>query len=167
MSKRLCVAKILTAHGVRGLVKLRVNLEDPEDLESYNPLTDETGKEYTITLKNPIKDDWVAEVKGITDRNQSETLRGLSLYIDRNQLPETEDGEIYLEDLVGCEAIDKEGHKVGEIIAVENFGASDLIEIKPINGGKTYYLPIDEPYVLDIDLESQIVVVDPAEEFMA
>jgi 16S rRNA processing protein RimM len=94
-------------------------------------------------------------------------LRGIELFIDRDQLPETDGDEIYLEDLVGCEAINTEGHKIGEIIAVENFGASDLIEIKPIDGSKTYYLPITEPYVQDIDLEQRIVVVEPAEEFMA
>jgi hypothetical protein len=63
-------------------------------------------------------------------------LRGIKLYIDRNQLPATEGDEIYLEDLVGCDAINAEGHKIGDIISVDNFGASDLIEIKPIDGSK-------------------------------
>ncbi|HAJ90636.1 MAG TPA: 16S rRNA processing protein RimM, partial [Rhodospirillaceae bacterium] len=96
-----------------------------------------------------------------------ELLRGIELYINREQLPETDGDEIYLEDLVGCDAINSEGHKIGEIVSVDNFGASDLIEIKPIDGSKTYYLPIAEPFVQDIDLDQKIVVVDPAEEFMA
>lgn len=166
MGKKLCIADILGAHGIRGLVKLRCHLEAPEALESYNPLTDENGKHYTITLKNPIKGDWLAEVEGVKDRNTSELLRGIKLYIDRDQLPESEDGDIYLEDLVGCDAIGKDGHKIGTIIAVDNFGASDLIEIRPVSGEKSYYLPIAEPYVLDIDLEQNIVVVEPAQEFM-
>lgn len=166
-NKKLCVADILNAHGIRGLVKLRCHLEDPADLEDYNPLTDEKGKTYTIKLKNPIKGDWLAEVEGITDRNASELLRGLKLYIDRDQLPESEDGDIYLEDLVGADALNKEGHKIGEVVSVDNFGASDLVEIRPIDGGKTYYLPIAEPYVIDIDVDENIIVIEPAEEFMA
>ena len=165
--KKLHIADIRTVHGIRGLVKLAVYLEDPEDIESYNPLQGVDGKLYTIALKNPIKGDWLAEVNGITDRTEAEKLRGTALYIDRDQLPETDDGEMYLEDLVGCDAINEEGHKIGSIVAVDNFGASDLIEIKPIDGSKTYYLPLAEPYVLDIDLEQNIVVVAPAEEFMA
>ena len=165
--KKLHIADIRTAHGIRGLVKLSVHLENPQDIENYNPLQGSDGKSYTIKLKNALKGDWLAEVNGIADRNQAELLRGIELFINRDQLPETDGDEIYLEDLVGCEAINAEGHKIGDIIAVENFGASDLIEIKPIDGSKTYYLPIAEPYVQDIDLEQKIVVVEPAEEFMA
>ena len=167
MSKKLCIADILNAHGIRGLVKLRCHLEDPADLVTYNPLHDDKGRPFTITLKNAVKGDWLAEVAGVTDRNAAELLRGVKLYIDRSQLPESEDGDIYLEDLVGCEAINAEGHKIGEVISVDNFGASDLIEIRPIDGSKTYYLPIAEPYVMDIDLEQNIIVVEPAAEFMA
>lgn len=166
-TKKLHIADIRTAHGIRGLVKLSVYLEDAEDIESYNPLQGTDGKLYTIKLKNPLKGDWLAEVNGITDRNQAELLRGVELFIDRDQLPPAEDGELYLEDLVGCDTIDAEGHKIGEIISVDNFGASDLIEIRPVGGGKTYYLPLTEPYVRDIDVEQRIVVIEPAEEFMA
>ena len=165
--KKLHIADIRTAHGIRGLVKIAIYLEDAKDIENYNPIQGSDGKSYNVILKNAIKGEWLAEVNGIADRNQAELLRGIELYIDRDQLPETDGDEIYLEDLVGCEAINIEGHKIGEIISVDNFGASDLIEIKPIDGSKTYYLPIAEPYVQDIDLEQNIVIVDPAEEFMA
>lgn len=165
--KKLHIADIRTAHGIRGLVKIAIYLEDAKDIENYNPVQGSDGKSYTVILKNSLKGEWLAEVNGIADRNQAELLRGIELFIDRDQLPETDGDEIYLEDLVGCDAINTEGHKIGEIISVDNFGASDLIEIKPIDGSKTYYLPIAEPFVQDIDVEQKIVVVDPAEEFMA
>lgn len=166
-TKKLHIADIRTAHGIRGLLKIAIYLENPKDIENYNPVQGSDGKKYTIILKNAVKGEWLAEVNGIADRNQAELLRGIELFIDRDQLPETDGDEIYLEDLVGCEAINTEGHKIGDIISVDNFGASDLIEIKPIDGSKTYYLPIAEPYVQDIDVEQKIVVVEPAAEFMA
>jgi 16S rRNA processing protein RimM len=166
-TKKLHIADIRTAHGIRGLLKIAIYLENPKDIENYNPVQGSDGKKYTIILKNAVKGEWLAEVNGIADRNQAELLRGIELFIDRDQLPETDGDEIYLEDLVGCEAINSEGHKIGDIISVDNFGASDLIEIKPIDGSKTYYLPIAEPYVQDIDVEQKIVVVEPAAEFMA
>lgn len=166
-TKKLHIADIRTAHGIRGLLKLAIYLENPKDIENYNPIQGNDGEKYTVILKNAIKGEWLAEVNGISDRNQAELLRGIELYIDRDQLPETEGDEIYLEDLVGCDAINTEGHKIGDIISVDNFGASDLIEIKPIDGTKTFYLPIAEPYVQDIDIDQKIVVVEPAAEFMA
>lgn len=166
-TKKLHIADIRTAHGIRGFLKLAIYLENPKDIENYNPVEGSDGKKYTVILKNAVKGEWLAEINGIADRNQAELLRGIELFIDRDQLPETEGDEIYLEDLVGCDAINTDGHKIGDIISVDNFGASDLIEIKPIDGTKTYYLPITEPYVQDIDVEQKIVVVEPAAEFMA
>jgi 16S rRNA processing protein RimM len=156
---------IMTAHGVRGLVKLRCHLEDAGDLENYNPLHDDHHKAYEIKLKNPVGHDWVAEITGITDRNDAEKLRGLQLYIDREQLPEISDNEFYYEDLIGCAAITADGQPAGSVIAVENFGAGDLLEVRPLQG-QTYYLPIAEPYVQNIDTDSRVIVVEPAEEFM-
>ena len=165
--RKILIAKILTAHGIKGFVKLRVFLEDPYDISEYEPIRDTKGNSYKIKLKNPIKGDWIAEIEGVSDRNHSETLRGIELFIDRAQLPETDDGEVYIEDIIGSKAIDRDGHKLGEVIDFQNFGAGDLIEIKPVNGGKTYYLPMVEPYVGEIDIENHTVVIEPAEEFMA
>lgn len=165
--KKITIAKILTAHGVRGFVKLRVFLEEPADISSYDPIRDDKGKAYKIKLKNPVKGDWVAEIEGITDRNDAEKLRGMELYISRDQLPEIEEDELYIEDLIGCAAIDKIGTVLGEVVDFQNFGAGDLIEIKPASGGKTYYLPMIEPYVGEINTEKRTIIIEPAEEFMA
>lgn len=165
--KQILIGKILTAHGVRGFVKLRCFLEDPHDIEDYSPIVDAKGRTYKITLKNPVKGDWVACLEGVTDRNVAETLRGVELYIDRDLLPDMEDGEIYIEDLVGLKCINSTGEELGEVIDFQNFGAGDLIEIRPKDGGKSYYLPMVEPYVGEFDLEKGTILIEPAEEFMA
>ncbi|HRK97758.1 MAG TPA: ribosome maturation factor RimM [Alphaproteobacteria bacterium] len=165
--KQILAAKILTAHGVRGFVKLRVFLEDPENIQTYSPILDPKGRAYKITLKNPIKGDWVASIEGITDRNESEKLRGVELYVDREALPAPEEGEVYIEDLIGLSCLDASGQVIGEVIDFQNFGASDLIEIRPASGGKTYYLPMVEPYVGEINTEERTIRIEPAEEFMA
>jgi 16S rRNA processing protein RimM len=164
-SRKIRVAGVMTAHGVRGLVKLRCYLEDANDLESYNPLSDENGQVYEVKLRNPVGNDWVAEITGIANRNDAEKLRGLQLYIDRERLPDTDDNEFYYEDLIGCSAITADGQAAGSVIAVENFGAGDLLEIQPPQG-QSYYLPIAEPFVQNIDMGARIITVEPAEEFM-
>lgn len=166
VSRPLCVAEILTAHGVRGLVKLRCHLEDAGTLEGYNPLQDELGKAYTVTLKNRLKSDWVAEVTGIADRDAAEKLRGLRLYIDRAALPDPGSDAVYYDDLIGCKTLNPQGLVIGSVVAVENFGAGDLLEIRPQDSATTYYLPLSEPFVQRIDAASRTIVIEPAEEFM-
>jgi len=163
MSK-VCIAKILTAHGVRGLVKIDCYLEDADELGNYNPLIAADGKEYTLTLKNSIKGKWLAEIKGVNDRTEAEKYRNIELFTSRDNLPDAEEG-IYHEDLIGMNVEDKNGASIGTIISVDNFGASDLIEVKPASG-KNFYLPFTEPYLVETDLDNKRVIVDQAEEFM-
>lgn len=162
MSK-VCIAKILTAHGVRGLVKVDCFLEDPSELESYNPLIAADGRSFTLRLKNPIKGKFLAEINGITDRTEAEKYRNIELYVERDQLPEPEDG-FYHEDLVGIDIKNKNNETLGKVLAVENFGAGDLIHIQPISG-KNFYLPFAEPYVLETNTDDKFLIVDRIEEF--
>lgn len=163
--KPILIAEVMTAHGIRGLVKLRCYLQDADDLATYNPLASADGKTWDVTLKNRVKDDWIAHIEGIEDRTEAEKLRGLKFYIERDRLPDTEDGEHYYEDLIGCKTISAQGLMLGVVIGVDNFGAGDLLEIQPLTG-QSYYLPVAEPFVQNIDTESRLIVIEPHEEFM-
>ena len=161
---KVCIAKILTAHGVRGLVKIDCYLEDPQELANYNPLSDSAGREYTITLKNPIKSKWLAEIKGVADRTDAEKYRNIELFTARDQLPDADDG-YYHEDLIDLEVRKTDGTRIGTIIGIDNFGASDVIEVKP-ETGKTFYLPFTEPYLVDVNMEENFITVEGAEGFI-
>lgn len=166
-TRKILVAKILTAHGVKGFVKLRCFLEDPRNIADYNSITDDSGRAYKITLKNPIKGDWVAAIEGVADRTAAEKLRGRELFITRDQLPDLEDGELYLDDLIGLHAHNSTGEIVGKVIAIQNFGASDLLEIMPLQGGKSFYVPMAEPYFGAIDFQQGTVDIADYEAFMS
>lgn len=162
-SKRILIGEISTAHGIKGFVKVRSFVDDEELLEGDAVFIKETGdKKIKITLKNALKGDWVAEVKGVADRNEAERLRGTKLYIDRNAMPETDDGEYYIEDLKGLRVIDKDGKEIGTVLSIENFGASDLIDIKPLSGA-SFYIPFTDDTVLDVDFESGAITVEMPE----
>ena len=149
MTQRICIAKIATAHGIKGLVKLHVYADDPT-LANGILFTSESGdKTLSLKLKNQTAKHWLAEVEGITDRNESEKLRGIELYIDHSELPEPDPDEFYIANLIGLPCIDKENKNIGKVIAVENFGASDLLEIQP-DGQESFYLPFTDETVLDI-----------------
>ena len=159
MAKRILIAQISTAHGIKGLVKLRYFGESIEDVEDYNPFyTSETGHDtLTLHIKNYNKNAYIAEIEGINDRNQAEALRNIELYIDEDKIPEPDEGEYLQKDLVGCEVIDH-GKVIGKVIAVTDFGAGDLLDIKPISA-ESFYLPFTDEYVGEIDIKAKKINV--------
>lgn len=156
--KRILIAEITTAHGIKGFVKVRSYAEDENLLEE--PLADESGKVFSLRLKNAIKGDWIAQIEGVNDRNAAETLRGTKLYINRAALPETDDGEYYIEDLKGLRVLDESGKEIGTLTGVENFGAGDLLDIKPMSG-QSFYLPFTKD--VQVDLKGRTITIQMPE----
>jgi 16S rRNA processing protein RimM len=150
---KVCIAKFGAAHGVRGEIRLWPFTEDPLAVASYGPLETQDGKQrFEIATARAAKDHLVARVKGVDTRDAAEKLNGLELYVAREKLPATEDDEFYHADLIGLSAVTQQGEALGRIIAVHNFGAGDIIEIAPGNGGETKLLPFTNAVVPTVDL---------------
>ena len=160
----MCVGRIGAAHGARGEVKLWSFTADPMAIKDYGALATEDGKRtFTIETLRPGKDFLVARLSGVTDRTAAEKLGNLDLYIARDRLPPAEADEFYHADLIGLTAIGTDGRELGTVIAIHNFGASDLIEIRPTQGGATVMLPFTEAIVPVVDIAGGRIVVDPPE----
>jgi 16S rRNA processing protein RimM len=160
----ICVARIGAAHGVRGAVKLWPFTEDPLAVTRYGPLTTKDGaRQFEVTHAREAKDHLVATLKGIATREDAERLNGLELYIAREKLPDTDDGEYYHADLIGLAAVNAANEPLGRVIAIHNFGAGDIIEIAPPQGA-TMLLPFTNAVVPTVDLANGRVVIElPAE----
>jgi 16S rRNA processing protein RimM len=159
---RVCLGQIGAAHGVRGEVRLRSFTADPAAIANYGPLESEGGRVFEIKTLRPAKEHFVATLAGIVDRDAAERLVNVKLYVPRDRLPPpTEPDEFYHADLVGLAAVDSDGRKLGTVIAVHNFGAGDLIEVRPDDGNKTQLVPFDEANVPRVDLASGKIVIDP------
>ena len=161
---RICVAKVGAAHGVRGEVRLWPFTEDPMSVIDYGPLSTKDGaRQFEVVRARIAKDHLVAVIQGIATREDAERINGLELYIDRDQLPETEEGEYYHADLIGLRALDPAGAEIGKVLAIHNFGAGDIIEIAP-SQGTTWLLPFSNEVVPTVDLASgHVVIVKPQE----
>lgn len=161
---RICVAKVGAAHGVRGEVRLWPFTEDPMSVIDYGSLSTKDGaRQFEVVRARIAKDHLVAVIKGITTREDAERINGLELYIDRDKLPETEEGEYYHADLIGLRALDLAGTEIGKVLAIHNFGAGDIIEIAPLQGA-TWLLPFSNEVVPTVDLASgHVVIVKPQE----
>lgn len=158
MTQRICIAKIATAHGIKGFVKLHVFADDPHLANGKLFTSDDGDKTLTLKLKNATAKHWLAEIEGITDRTAAEKLRGTELYIDKSALPEPDENEFYIADLIGMTCFNENKKEIGTIIAVENFGAGDLLEIQP-NGGESFYLPFNDDTILEITDEYLIIQI--------
>ncbi len=165
MAERVCVARIGAAHGVRGEVKLWSFTEVPDAVADYGPLETEDGRRhFEIEAMRAAKDHFVARLKGITDRNAAEALRNIDLYVARERLPDIdEDGTFYVADLVGLSAVTPEDDPLGTVTAVHNFGAGDIIEIKPA-GGAPLMLSFTDANVPEVDVQAGRIVVAVPDE---
>ncbi len=164
-SRRIFVGEITGAHGIRGDVLIRTYTEAPGAIASYGPLTDATGqRSFSLRIVRVTRKGIVARINGIDDRNGAEPLRGTKLYIERARLPKTSEAEFYYADLVGLRAVAGDGSVLGKIVSVQNFGAGDLLELKPQDGSETEFIPFEDRFVPSIDLESGTVVINPPTE---
>ena len=163
MADRICVAQIGAAHGIRGEVRLRSFTEEPMAVTAYGPLESEDGtRRFTIEALRPAKDHFVARLAGVADRDAAEKLVNIKLYVSRDKLPPIEDGEtFYHADLVGLTAVTPDGVPLGTVTAILNFGAGDLVEIKPQGGGEALMVPFTEAAVPEIDIAAGRMVVVP------
>ena len=149
------LAAVAGAHGIGGEVRLKLFAEGMESLKRQKEVR--VG-ERTLTLVslrpggNPI-----ARFAGIADRTAAEGLRGQLVTIPRTALPPLEEGEYYHADILGLPCRSPDGEPLGTVVAVENFGAGDIIEIEKPDGRRTM-VPFREGVA---DLVDRAIVVDP------
>lgn len=157
---------ITAAHGIKGEVKLKSFTADPKAIARYGPLLASTGERLEIQRLKGQKDGFIATLKGIGDRNKAETLKGVELFVARSQLPEAEEGEVYLHDLIGLAAVTASGERFGTVIAVPNFGAGDLLEIRREGVKETVLVPFAQDYVPKVDLDRKELILDLPETYL-
>ena len=157
--KRILLGRIAGAHGIRGEVLIKAYTERPEDIAAYGPLDDGTGRSFGIKVVRVTPKGVVARIEGVRDRNAAEALDSVSLYVDRERLPALAEGEFYHADLIGLAAVDPEGRPLGEVVAVYNHGAGDILEVRLTGSGKTELVAFTDAFVPEVDLAARRAVV--------
>ena len=154
--KRIALAAVAGAHGVKGEVRLKLFSDSVESLSAHDELYVGGALRRLLFVRDGGKTA-VARFEGIDDRSAVEALRGSLVEVDRSALPALEEGEYYHADLVGLAAVDRDGDAIGKVAAVENYGAGDLLEIE-LEGGKRSLIPFRDGIA---DLEDGRIVLDP------
>lgn len=160
----IAVGKVAGGFGVRGEIRIGTYTERPLALRDYGALLKADGSPaLTLTAAREVKGGIIARARGVETKEAADALRGLVLHIPRDALPEAEEDEFYLADLIGLAAVSPDGAAIGRVRSVQNFGAGDLIEIQPEHGA-SWWVAFTHEAVPEVSIaEGRLVVVRPAE----
>ncbi|GAA0773104.1 ribosome maturation factor RimM [Brevundimonas olei] len=161
----ILVGQIGGAFGVKGEVRISAYTADAMALVGYSPLLGADGKPVlTLLSARPDKAGVVARVKEIATKEEADARRGQKLFVTRDVLPEPDEDEFYLTDLIGLEGRDPADVVLGKVKSVQNFGADDMLEIAPAEGGPTWYLPFTREAAPELHIsEGWLRIVRPTE----
>ena len=158
--RRIALAAVAGAHGVKGELRLKLFSDSVDSLAHQKKLFVGGAERRLLGIRESGKTA-VARFEGISDRSAAEALRGSLVEVERSHLPALEEGEYYHADLMGLPAVDGQGDALGKVVAVENYGAGDLLEIEA-EGGKRTLIPFKAGIA---DLKDGKIILDP--EFLA
>jgi len=152
--------------GVRGEIRVKSLTGEPNAVGDYGPLTNKgRTRLFAFEFLRPLKDDMlVARVTGVSTREAAEALKGVEIFARRDQLPPPSEDEFYYDDLVGLEAIDAAGGRIGRVVSLTNHGAGDVLEIAPVSGGETLLLPFTKEVAPLVDFDSGRIVIERPRE---
>jgi len=170
-SHLISIATIVGVYGIKGWVKIRINVEDPASLTSLSPqqLTDSRGKRVRsvdITTVRSQSKGFIAKLAGVDDRNAAELLRGHSIQIPESSLPSLNEGEFYWRDLIGCRvelSVENENLSLGCVDHLIETGANDVLVVRPTEDSvddRERLIPwLEDDVIVAVDIESQRISV--------
>lgn len=153
------------AQGLRGEVRLKSFTAEPAAIARFTTLQTEDGsRRFRIEAVRPVTgnpDMLIARVAGVTDRTAAEALTRVRIYVPRESLDEEplEEDEYLHADLIGLEVHNPAGEVLGHIVALYDFGAGDVMEVAPRDGGANVMWPFTKAFVPQVDIPGGRVVV--------
>ncbi len=164
----ILVGRVAGAFGVRGEVRISAYTADPMALLGFGTLLAGNGAPVLhLVAARPVKDGVVARVQALETKEAADALRGTRLFVPRASLPEPDEEEYYLADLIGLKAVSPEGAPMGVVKAVHDFHAGDILEIDPGQGRPSWMQPFTREAVPDVRIADGVVVLVKLPETVA
>ena len=161
MHNQIVIGKIVAPHGVRGDIRILPLTEKPEQFLDLEYLLLHDGRKLTVKHARFHKRMVLVTTEEIKSMNEAELLRDQEVLIKAEDLPELEEGQFYVADLIGLPVFDEEGKQIGTFKDSLSTGSNDVSLIS-VPGEKDIILPALKIYVKEINLaEKRIVVTLP------
>ena len=165
-ANKLLIGAIVGPHGIRGQFKVKSFTELPKSLTAYGPVTTDNGQQLTlqVTAVN-AKGLVTVRAKGVDTRDAAEALRGLNLYVFRENLPELDDGVFYHADLLGMAVRGQDGASLGSVVAIHDFGAGEIVELE-VRKGSTIMVPFSGDRLIAVDMAAKELCLKVPDGFL-
>lgn len=161
---QLVVGVIARPHGVRGEVVVDVTTDEPAARYAVGAAlaTDPPAAgPLTIEAVRPHQGRLLVAFEGILDRNAAQTLRGVKLCVESDDLPPPEDPDEFSDfQLVGLAAVDPDGQRLGEVIRIDHGPGVDLLVLR-LPDGRDALVPFVKAIVPEVDLAGGRLVLTP------
>ena len=161
LSEYLLIGQVLRPQGIKGLVKVRPDTDDPGRFEDLDAVYIKNGNEYVSVSVDEVsvRDDGVyLRLNGAQTRDEAEKQRNWMLYVDRAHARELAEDETFICDLIGCRVLDTKGNELGKLTDVLQPGGNDVYVFKTPKG--EMLLPALKHVIPSVDAEEGIVIVD-------
>ena len=161
LSEYILIGQVLRPQGIKGLVKVRPDTDDPDrflDLEAVFVRQGEAYTEMPVEEISVREDGVYLRLNGAEDRDAAEKQRNLMLYVDRAHAVELAENETFICDLIGCRAVDTQGHEIGKVTDVLQPGGNDVYVIKTPRG--EMLLPALKHVIPTVDVKNGLMIVD-------
>lgn len=175
MNKKILIARILSAHGIKGEVKIIIFSDNQANIEKYQ-LFDINNNQYSVKISSKSKNSIttnkngdkiiIAKVNNINDRNHAENLRGLELFVDRQDFAKTKNNEFYISDLINLLVKNNKSDVIGKVINVLNYPSGALVEIEfadefiPAGWQKISNFPFKNAFFPEINIDGGYLIID-------
>lgn len=148
----LVVGKFGAPHGVKGYVRLFSYTENPQHIFSYPLRCPALAGDVKIERQGSVKGGFIAKVSGVESREGAQLLNGAEIFTQRSALPAAQEGDWYIDDLVGLAVKNHLGDVIGHVAAIHNFGAGDIIELQS-GGASSIMYPFTDDFIDDVSIE--------------
>lgn len=167
--KNIVIAKITSAHGIKGLVKVLSFAANPTDFAKYSgKIFDAKDNLYKLKIINQVpggnNDFFIVKIDGVEDRNAAERLGNTELFIKRSDLKKPKKDEFYYVDLVGLDVLNIEKKKIGKVLSVNDFGAGSIVEIEFDDPNRVDNFAFTNQIFPEVDIEKGFLIIDFPEE---
>ena len=157
----LLLGEIVRPQGIRGEVKVKHYTDDPYRFEELETVFFKRGNEYQpvgVTGARVQKDDVYLTLEGVEDRNEAEKLRGMELWVDRENAVELDEDSVFIADILGAKAYDTKGNEIGTLKDVLTPGGVDVFVFDTPRG--TLMTPALKTVLLTLDADNGRIVLD-------
>lgn len=166
------VGRIRKPHGVHGELLIETMCDDPGAIfapgsrviagDEHADLLGGAARDIHVTRSRPFKEGLLVTFRDIADRNAADEWRHRYLLVPTSELPEPEDGEVWVHELPGMRVVDVRGEHVGEVLTVDEYPHGFILEVKR-SSGKTTSIPYVDAIVVNVDRKARTLTIDPPE----